>query len=88
VTGVWTRRSFIELTARAPGEIRTPTLQVRSLAQLSVVLPEQVPAPEAEPGPPPCHGGALPLSYAGLATPTGFEPVPSTLTGWRTGLLC
>src|ERR1700728_957384 len=41
MTGVWTRRSSIELTARAPGEIRTPTLQVRSLAQLSVVLPER-----------------------------------------------
>ena len=41
MTGVWTQRSSIELTARAPGEIRTPTLQVRSLAQLSVVLPER-----------------------------------------------
>lgn len=41
MTGVWTRRSSIELTARAPGEIRTLTFQVRSLAHLSVVLPER-----------------------------------------------
>jgi hypothetical protein len=41
VTWVWTRCSPIELTARAPGETRTPTLHVRSVAQLSVVLPER-----------------------------------------------
>lgn len=62
--------------------------QVRNLQVSPLAYEGAVPAARAERAPPPRHGGALPLSYAGLATPTGFEPVPSTVTRWRTGRLC
>jgi hypothetical protein len=87
--GVWNRSSATELLIVAyPRRDSNSDWQVRNLLVSPLAYEGAVPAARAERAPPPRHGGALPLSYAGLATPTGFEPVPSTVTGWRTGQLC
>lgn len=62
---------------RTPGEIRTPTLLVRSQAQLSVVLPGHVFF---------IGFGTRGKRRGVIAASTGFEPAPPTVTGWRSAV--
>ena len=73
---------------RAPGEIRTPTLHVRSVAQLAVVLPELGTRTLSRPGDLRRVESALfRLSYTGMAVATRIELATSGLTGQRSNRL-
>lgn len=63
-----------ELLIGAPRRTRTSNDGFVVRHDLRFTIGAGYPHEELNLGPPPCHGGALPLSYTGMAAMTGLEP--------------